>query len=146
MALPDPDRDGQFYEGVPLRRLVAFVVDFVIILLLTVVAMFVVALATLGLGTPFIFVILTCTGFLYRWLMLKQRSATVGMMVTGIEIRNVKGEKLEQSEAFLHTLGFFVTFFFTPLLIIGWFLMFGDPHRRTMHDMVLGSAAINRPR
>lgn len=146
MALPDPERDGQFYEGVPLRRFSAFVIDFILILVLTIVAMFVVALATLGLGTPFVFVILTCTGFVYRWLMLKQRSATVGMILTGIEIRNARGEKMEQSEAFLHTLGYFVTFFFAPLMIIGWFLMFSDPYKRAMHDLVLGSAAINRPR
>lgn len=146
MAIPDPVRDSQFYEGVPLRRFAAFVIDFIVILLLTLVAMLIVALATFGLGTPLMFIILTMTGFMYRWLMLKQRSATVGMILTGIEIRNAQGEKVDSGTAFVHTLGFLVTFFFTPLMIIGWFLMFSDPYRRTMHDLVLGSVAINRPR
>ena len=145
MALPDPDRDGQFYQGVPLRRFAAFVIDFVVILLLTIIGMFIVALATFGLGMPLAFVLGAVTGFLYRWLLLKQRSATIGMMLTGIEIRNAQGEKLDQNEAFVHTLGFTVTFFFTPLMLIGWFLMLSDPYKRALHDMVLGSAAINRP-
>ena len=33
-GLPDPERDRQFYEGVPLRRFVAWCVDLVIILLI----------------------------------------------------------------------------------------------------------------
>lgn len=118
MAIPDPVRDSQFYEGVPLRRFAAFVIDFIVILLLTLVAMLIVALATFGLGTPLMFIILTMTGFMYRWLMLKQRSATVGMILTGIEIRNAQGEKVDSGTAFVHTLGFLVTFFFTPLMIM----------------------------
>ena len=145
MGIPDPIRDSQFYEGVPLRRLAAFVIDFIVIMILTFVAMLVVALMTLGLGTPLVFLVLTLTGFLYRWLLLKHRSATIGMIMTGIEIRRADGEKMDSASAFLHTLGFLVTFFFIPLLFIGWFLMMSDPHRRTLHALVLGSVAINRP-
>ena len=145
MALPDPERDGQFYEGVPLRRLAAFVIDFIVILLLTMLSMFIVALATFGLGTVLFFLVFSLTGFAYRWIMLFKRSATVGMLLTGIEIRRADGEKMDRASAFLHTVGFLVTFFFAPLLIIGWFLMMSDPYKRVMHDLVLGSAAINRP-
>ncbi|MEM7058309.1 MAG: RDD family protein [Pseudomonadota bacterium] len=145
MAIPDPVRDSQFYEGVPLRRFVAFVVDFIIITVLGIVGAFIVALGTFGLGTPLMFLIITLTGFLYRWLLLKHRSATIGMIMTGIEIRTASGEKMDQSSAFLHTLAYLVTFFFTPLMLIGWFLMLSDPHKRAMHDLVLGSVAINRP-
>ena len=145
MALPDPERDSQFYEGVPLRRLAAFVIDFIVILLLTMLSMFIVALATFGLGTVLFFLVFSLTGFAYRWIMLFKRSATVGMLLTGIEIRRADGEKMDRASAFLHTVGFLVTFFFAPLLIIGWFLMMSDPYKRVMHDLVLGSAAINRP-
>jgi len=145
MALPDPISDGQFYEGVPLRRFTAFVIDFIIITVLGLLGAFIVALGTLGLGAPLMFLVFLLTGFLYRWLLLQHRSATIGMIMTGIEIRNAQGEKMDQSSAFLHTLGFIVTFSFTPLMLIGWFLMLSDPHKRLLHDMLLGSAAINRP-
>ena len=36
-GLPDPVRDAQFYEGVPMRRLVAFLIDLAIILAIDVV-------------------------------------------------------------------------------------------------------------
>lgn len=145
MAIPDPIRDSQFYEGVPLRRFAAFVIDFIIITILGLVGAFIVALGTFGLGTPLMFIIFLLTGFLYRWLLLQHRSATVGMILTGIEIRNAQGEKMDQSGAFLHTLGFVVTFSFTPLMLIGWFLMLSDPHKRLLHDLILRSVAINRP-
>lgn len=145
MALPDPLRDSQFYEGVPLRRFAAFVIDFIIITVLGLVGAFIVALGTFGLGTPLMFLIFLLTGFLYRWLLLRHRSATIGMIMTGIEIRNAQGEKMDQSGAFLHTFGFMITFSFAPLMLIGWFLMMSDPYKRLMHDLVLGSAAINRP-
>ncbi len=145
MALPDPIHDSQFYEGVPLRRFAAFVIDFIIITVLGLLGAFIVALGTFGLGTPLMFIVFLLTGFLYRWLLLQHRSATIGMIMTGIEIRNAQGDKMDQSSAFLHTLGFIVTFFFAPVMLIGWFLMLSDPHKRLLHDMVLGSAAINRP-
>lgn len=145
MAIPDPVRDSQFYDGVPLRRLAAFVIDFIVILILGLVGAFVVALATFGLGTFLMFFVMSITGFLYRWLLLKQRSATIGMIMLGIEIRTATGEKMDSASAFLHTIAYLGTFFFTPVMLIGWFLMLSDPHKRLMHDLLLGSVAINRP-
>ena len=37
-GLPDPERDRQFYEGVPARRLVAFFIDTVVIVAISLVA------------------------------------------------------------------------------------------------------------
>ena len=145
MQIPDPLRDPQFYTGVPLRRFAAFIIDFIVIMVLTVVAMFILALGTLGLAIPLTMVVITFTGFIYRWIMLAKRSATIGMILTGIEIRSATGDKMDNGTAFLHTAAFLVTFFFAPLMLIGWFLMLSDPFHRTMHDLFLGSVAINRP-
>ena len=148
MGVPDPDRDPQFYQGVPLRRLVAFAVDIVIVLFLLLGLVFVGGALSLGaifFAGPLVMVMFSITGFLYRWIMLAQRSATVGMMLTGIEVRDGKGDPMNNVTAFIHTAGFYATFFFLPLLFIGWFLMFSSPHRRAMHDLILGSVVINRP-
>ena len=145
MGVPDPETDPQFYDGVPMRRFIAFLIDTVAIVLLWLVGVVVLTAMTLGLGAFLAPLLLLATGFVYRWMTLTQRSATPGMMLTGIEIRNHRGEKLDQSAAFMHTLAYSVTIMFLPLAIIGWILMASSPYRRTMHDTFTGAVAINRP-
>jgi len=148
MGIPDPVRDPQFYKGVPLRRFVAFWIDFLVILVLFVPVLLVgaaVTVMTFGLAAPFLMLFFTATGLLYRWAMLKTRSATLGMSLAGIEVRDRDGNKCDNSTAFLHSVGFFVTFLAPPLLVIGWLMMANSPHRRAMHDLFLGTVVINRP-
>ncbi len=148
MGIPDPIRDPQFYQGVPLRRFVAFWIDFLIILALFVPVLIIgaaVTVLTFGLAAPFLMLFFTVTGFVYRWGMLKTRSATLGMSLTGIEVRDRNGNTCDSQLAFMHTVGFFVTFLAPPLLIVGWLMMANSPHRRAMHDLFVGSVVINRP-
>ena len=148
MRVPDPLHDRQFYEGVPMRRLVAFFIDLGVILVLWCVVLVVgllVSILTLGLGTPLAAAVFAATGFLYRWVMLAERSATIGMLITGIEVRDAGGDRLNPVIAFLHVAGFYASVFLTPLLVIGWFLMLSSPYRRLLHDLVLGTVVINRP-
>lgn len=148
MTAPDPVLDGQFYNGVPARRFVAFCIDGVIVFALwcaVLLAGLFLTLVTLGAGAPLIVVAVAATDFLYRWFMLAERSATMGMWLTGIELRTSAGARLDAATAFLHVAGFYLSVFFTPLLLIGWMLMVASPHRRLIHDVFLGTVAINRP-
>jgi uncharacterized RDD family membrane protein YckC len=148
MGVPDPVEDSQFYDGVVTRRLVAFCIDLVVILVLWCIVFVVGALVsvlTLGLATPLAVAVFAATGFLYRWAMLAERSATVGMLVTGIEVRDAGGSRVNPIIAFLHVAGFYASVFITPLLVIGWFVMASSPYRRLLHDLVLGTVVINRP-
>lgn len=145
MAIPDPVRDSQFYQGVTLRRFTAFVIDAVLIAALSLVAVVVFGIATLGIGFALSFLVIFATGFFYRFALLARRSATIGMLLTGIEIRTATGAQLDRAHAFVHTAGYTVTLFFAPLMLIGWFLCLSDPHRRLMHDLPFGTVAINRP-
>lgn len=148
MSIPDPLTDPQFYDGVPMRRLFAFVIDSVIITgiwFLVIFLGFLFAFMTAGLGAPLAMLLFSLSGFVYRWLLVAQRSATLGMMVTGIEIRDVFGRRLTHGTGFFHTFAYYVTTLFLPLAIIGWILMASSPHRRTLHDTITGSVVINRP-
>lgn len=148
-GLPDPERDRQFYEGVPMRRLVAFLVDVVLILAIdvAVIAVLVVlGLVTFGLAWLFIGVAWFALGFFYRlWTLGSGRSATPGMRLTGIEIRNAAGRRLTMNEAAIHTCGLYVTLFFLPLQVISVLMMGFGPRGRGLHDLPLGTTAINRP-
>jgi uncharacterized RDD family membrane protein YckC len=148
MGVPDPVHDSQFYDGVPMRRLAAFCIDLFVILVLWCIVLVVgllVSIVTLGLAMPVAMAVFAATGFIYRWAMLAERSATVGMLVTGIEVRDAGGGRVDPVIAFLHVAGFYLTVFVTPLLVIGWFLMASSPYRRLLHDLVLGTVVINRP-
>ena len=145
MGIPDPHSDPQFYAGVPLRRLVAFLIDTAIILGLWFVGAVVLAAVTLGAGVVLFPILFLGTAFAYRWLLLARNSATIGMRLTGIEIRDANGDSLTNPLAAFHTIGFMVTLGFLPLAIIGWFLMATSPTRQALHDIVFGTVAINRP-
>lgn len=148
MSIPDPQTDPQFYEGVPMRRLVAFVIDSVVIAgiwVLVIFLGFLFAVMTAGLGAPLAVLVFSLSGFVYRWLMVAQRSATLGMMLTGIEIRDAFGRPLNPGTGFFHTFAYYVTVLFLPLAIIGWILMASSPHRRALHDTITGAVVINRP-
>src|SRR5690625_1829839 len=148
MIAPDPLRDSQFYEGVPLRRLVAFGIDLVIIFALWCGVMLlglVLTLATFGLAAPLLVAVTSATDFIYRWLMLAGYSATIGMRLTGIEVHDSNGRRLDPGSAFLHVAGFYITIFFLPLLLISLVMMAMSAHRRMVHDLALGAVVINRP-
>lgn len=148
MGVPDPVHDSQFYQGVPVRRFVAFCIDLVVIIGLWCIVLLVgilISILTLGLATPLAVALFSATGFIYRWVMLVQRSATLGMILTGIEVRAASGSLLDPVTAFLHVAGFYVSVFLTPLLVIGWFVMASSPYRQLLHDLVLGTVVINRP-
>lgn len=147
-ATPDPHLDAQFYDGVPARRLVAFCIDAAVVLVLWLVVLLlgaVLTVVTLGIGAPLAVLAASATDFLYRWLLLAEGSATLGMRLTGIEIRNAAGGRLDPVTAFLHVGGFYVSLIFLPLLVIGWIMMAASPHRRLLHDAILGTVVINRP-
>ena len=148
MTAPDPALDGQFYDGVPARRFVAFCIDAAIVLAIWVVVLVLglfFTLVTLGAAAPLMVLAAASADFLYRWFTLSEGSATLGMRLTGIEIRTAAGSRLDPAAAFLHVAGFYLSVFFTPLLVLGWILMAASPHRRLLHDAVLGAVAINRP-
>jgi len=145
MAQPDPIRDAEFYEGVPLRRAVAFVLDAILITLLGLVTWLVVTLITFGIGFFLFPVIAFAVSFAYRWLTIASSSATPGMMFLGVELRNLDGYRLTPVEAALHT-GIFLILM---LSVIGWIAtvvaILATERRQGLPDLVLGTVAINRP-
>ncbi len=140
-GLPDPDIDPQFYDGVAFKRLLAWFIDLFVILLLALGA----SIATIGIAAIFFPLTLLIINLLYRIYFLRARSATPGMMITGIEIRNNLGNRLSPDEALWHTIVFTLAmiFFFVQLLSIA--MMLFSRHGQGVHDYLRGTTAINRP-
>ncbi|MEM6974433.1 MAG: RDD family protein [Pseudomonadota bacterium] len=147
-TLPEPDSEPQFYEGVRLRRLAAFLVDLIAILvLLGGVALIgiVVGLLTFGIGFAFIVPAFALTGIAYRTTLIAERSATLGMMLMGIELRDMFGRPLTLPLAFLHTCGFTAVSYLPPVLIASLIYAGLNRHGRTLHDALFQVTMINRP-
>lgn len=140
-GLPDPALRPDFYETVPLKRLLAFGADMVLIVLIALV--FVPFTAFVAL---FFFPALVAgVNFVYRWVTIARASATPGMRLMAIELRDGRGQRLDAGTAFLHTLIFTASFAFLLPALVSIGLMLTGPRKQGLHDLALGTAAINRP-
>lgn len=139
-ALPDPYTHADLYRDVPTKRLVAWGVDLLAILAMTVVLIpftFFTALFYL----PFLAMMIS---FLYRWVTIARGSATWGMRFAAIELRAADGGRMDTSQAFLHTLGYHVSLAIFPLQLLSIALMLMSERKQGLTDHVLGTAALNR--
>ncbi len=138
--LPDPDSQPEFYADVPTKRLIAWVVDTVITVLLS--AIIIPFTAFTGLFFfPFLMLI---TGFLYRTVTLANGSATWGMRLAALEMRDRTGRRFDLGTAFLHTLGYHVSISVFPLQLLSIVLMLTTSRAQGLTDHVMGSVALNR--
>lgn len=141
-GLPDPQYDHAFYDGVPAKRLFAWVVDVILVTMLT----FLLGLLTFSLlwwVWPLVFL---SVDFLYRAGTIARGSATLGMRLMNVELRGPTGARLSQGEAVLHSLAYLVAMSMVLLQIISVLMMAMGARHQGLHDMLIGSAAINRPR
>ena len=140
-SLPDPDRQAEFYASVPAKRLLAWVIDIFLVGMTT----FLLGVFTLGIAWLLFPIFYIAIDFIYRWLSLGNGSATLGMRLMAIEIRNRSGARLDRGEAAIHTLAFMVCAGFALPQLISVLLMAFGPRGQGLHDLLLGTAAINRP-
>jgi uncharacterized RDD family membrane protein YckC len=117
-GLPDPERDRQFYEGVPARRLMAWFIDLAVILLVGVPVAVVFGLATFGFGFALFPMVVAVVGFLYRTATIASGSATWGMRFTGIELRRGDGTRFDLPIALAHVAIYTVCFTSVVLQVI----------------------------
>ncbi len=139
-GLPDPGAEAAFYEGVPVKRLIAWVIDVAAIALLTLVLVPLTAFTAL-FYLPLLYAV---TGFLYRWTTLARGSATPGMRLAAIEIRRGDGGPLDAQTAFLHVAGYTVSIAFFPLQLFSIALMLITPRAQGLTDHLIGTAAVRR--
>ncbi|MEM6826043.1 MAG: RDD family protein [Pseudomonadota bacterium] len=139
-GLPSPDTRPEIYDGVPLKRGFAWLIDAVLTGLLTALALPLTAF--LGLFFfPFLYMLV---GFLYRWVTLSNGSATPGMRLAAIELRNRYGETFDAGTAFMHTLGYTLSVSIFPLQLVSIALMLISERGQGLSDHVLGTTAVNK--
>lgn len=137
--LPDPVRQQEFYDGVTVKRGLAWIIDFVLI---SAIALPIAFLTLIGIF--FIPLIYLVVSFLYRWAGLSRRSATPGMRLMAIEFRDAWGNKLDTGQSFLHVLIYMVTMGTFLLQLASITLMMVTQRGQGINDLALGITALNR--
>ncbi|AUQ49603.1 RDD family protein [Phaeobacter inhibens] len=141
-ALPDPDYQADFYQFVASKRLFAWLMDSVLITLLASVAVVFTAFTGLFIW-PLLYLVI---GFIYRAVTIAAGSATWGMLIAGIELRDLSGRKLDGQGALLHTAGYSISMAFPVLQVISILMMLMSARGQGLTDAVLGTVMLNRRR
>jgi len=140
-SLPDPASQPEFYQGVVLKRGLAWVFDAILIAILSALVL----PFTPFTGIFFFPGLMLVMGFFYRWFTLAGGSSTWGMRLMSIELREADGGRFSGSSAFWHTAGYTFSILVAPLQLISVLLMLVTARGQGLTDHVLGTAAINRP-
>ncbi len=147
----DPAANPELFEGVLARRVVAFIIDVVIIaipLILGWMFIFVFGLITFGLGWALFWLMSPGSviwALVYYGVTLGgPASATIGMRAMEIEMRTWYGAPSYFVLGAVHAIVFWITVsVLTPfILVIGFF----NDRRRLLHDIVVGTVLINNAR
>jgi uncharacterized RDD family membrane protein YckC len=144
----DPVAHPELFEGVRTRRILAFLIDVVIMavpLAFLALFIFMFGLVTLGLGW-FLFLlfgpIAVIWAILYYGLTFgSAASATIGMRVMEIEMRTWYGAPAYFVLGAVHAIGYWISVsFLTPLVLL---VALVNDRKRLLHDMLLGTIVIN---
>lgn len=147
----DPDLAPELFDNVLARRVVAFMIDFIIIAVPVVLAamfIFVFGIITLGLGFALYWLLPPATViwalFYCGATLAGPASATLGMRVMDLEMRTWYGAPAYFLLGAVHAIAFWFTIsFFTPFVLL---VPFFNQRRRLLHDILLGTVVINNAR
>lgn len=133
--------DVRAYDGVRTRRVLAFVLDYIIVGLLIIPFAILVALLgllTFGAGWSLFSVLTPLVAAVYVWNTLGgPRQATVGMRTMGIRLDRLDGRPVDGLTAVVHTVLFWAgNVLLTPLVLV--VSLFAE-RKRTLHDLLLGT-------
>lgn len=143
----DPDIQPELFRGVLIRRVVAFIIDMIVLSIPVVLAVIFIAVfgvVTLGLGWMLFWLV---SPFSVIWALIYYgmtlggpHSATVGMRVMDLQLRTWYGAPGYFVLGAVHAVLFWVSIsVFAPVLLVGLF----NSRKRLLHDIVLGTVVIN---
>jgi uncharacterized RDD family membrane protein YckC len=146
----DPAENPELFEGILARRVIAFLIDVVIIavpMVLFALFIFIFGIITFGLGWALYFLYYPAgvlwALFYYGITLGGPHSATVGMRVMDIEMRTWYGAPAYFVLGAVHAALYWISVsVLTPLILL--VALFND-RRRLLHDILLGTVIINNP-
>jgi uncharacterized RDD family membrane protein YckC len=144
----DPAVNPEFFEGVLARRVVAFIIDLIIIAIPLIgvsIFIFVLGLVTFGFGWALFWILWPASvvwALVYYGLTLGgAASATIGMRAMEIEMRTWYGAPAYFVLGSVHAIVYWISIsVLSPfILVIGFF----NARRRLLHDILVGVVLVN---
>ncbi len=138
-------RSSTRFDGLLLRRPIAYLADVILIALIATVLWLVMSLLTIlsfGLLSPLQIAAMAVLPLGYHTLFVGLRGATPGMSLFDVEIRDRDGGRPQLVQAFVATVVFYLSVGLTSFLILAIALL--DDRSRTLHDMLSGTLAVRR--
>jgi uncharacterized RDD family membrane protein YckC len=142
---PDPIARPDFYDGVVLRRSIAYLIDGFILFLIGIIltiGLSIFGIITFGLGFH-LFPLLSIVPIAYSTLLIGgPHSATFGMRLMDVQVRSWGGERPNLLQALVMTLLFYATIAIT--WFFGLLVVFFNSRHRTAHDFLAGTVVVRR--
>lgn len=140
--------DSRTYEGVRTRRVMAFVIDYVLVALISFavgILVFFLGIITLGLGWMLFAVLFPAVALVYIWNTLGgPHQATPGMRVMNIRLERLDGQPIDGLTAIVHSVLFWAgNVILTPLILLATLVL---DRKRTVHDLLLGTVVTRSDR
>jgi uncharacterized RDD family membrane protein YckC len=144
----DPDKNPEFFEGVLPRRIVAFLIDAVLIvgpIILLSLFIFILGLVTFGFGWLLFWMlspVFVVWAVIYVGVTLgSPRSATIGMRMVDLELRTWYGGKMYFLLGAVHAIFFWISVsFLTPLILL---IALANRQHKLLHDFLTGTVMVN---
>ncbi len=140
MSLPDPELQPEFYKDVPVKRTLAWVVDLLVTLALTLVGV----VATFFIGAFFLPVLFATITVAYRTVMLARYGATLGMMMTALSWRGLDGNLPDTATAFYYSVVNALQWVVIPLQIGSIAMILLTPYRQGLNDILFRTTMLHR--
>jgi uncharacterized RDD family membrane protein YckC len=140
--------DARAYDGVRTRRVLAFLIDYLIVGLLLIpfaILVFFIGLLTLGIGWALFGILAPAVALIYVWNTLGgPNQATTGMRLMGIRLDRLNGDPIDGVTAVVHSVLFWAgNVILTPLILL--VTLFAD-RKRALHDLLLGTVVTRTDR
>ena len=140
--------DSRFYEGVRSRRIMAFLLDYIIVALLVIpfaILVFFLGLLTLGFGWVLYGFLVPAVAILYVWNTLGgPKQATSGMQMMSIRLERLDGGRVDGMLAVVHSVLFWAgNVVLSPLILLATLVL---DRKRTVHDLLLGTVVLRADR
>lgn len=141
VAAPD---DWRAYSGVLSRRIFAFIIDYMLVLLLCIpaaVVVFFLGVLTLGLGWFLYPALFVMVALLYFGMTVGGRAqASPGMRAVGIAMMRLDGRRIDFLTAVVHMVLFWIlNSVLTPLILLAGLFI---ERSRLVHDLLLGTVMV----
>lgn len=140
--------DIRAYDGVRTRRIFAFLIDYLIVGLISIpfaIIVLLLGIITFGLAWALFGFLVPVVALTYVWFTLGSgEQATTGMKMMNIRLERLDGRPVDGMFAIVHSIMFWAgNVILTPLVLL--VTLFSD-RKRTLHDLLLGTAVVRTDR